>query len=101
MNHPPKFDHMRWLFETKGTYSYSNVVWPKDGYGGGSDKDGHGGGSGANGYESPSDFGEKSKAFDSESWGFCCNYQSLQTTHCNSFGGPWIVSDMEKLSFES
>ncbi|KAF5175908.1 Cellulose synthase-like protein d2 [Thalictrum thalictroides] len=25
------FDHNRWLFETKGTYGYGNVIWPKDG----------------------------------------------------------------------
>lgn len=48
------FDHTRWLFETKGTYGYGNAVWPKDGYGIGS------GGSG-NGYETPPEFGERSK----------------------------------------
>ncbi|XP_050203738.1 cellulose synthase-like protein D5 [Mercurialis annua] len=52
LNHPPEFDHTRWLFETKGTYGYGNAVWPKDGYGGGS---------GANGYEPPPDFGERSR----------------------------------------
>ncbi|CAK9322278.1 unnamed protein product [Citrullus colocynthis] len=51
-NHPPDFDHARWLFETKGTYGYGNAVWPKDGYGFGS---------GANGFEHPPDFGEKSR----------------------------------------
>ncbi|XP_057721719.1 cellulose synthase-like protein D5 [Arachis stenosperma] len=35
-NHPPDFDHNRWLFETKGTYGYGNAVWPKDGHGAGS-----------------------------------------------------------------
>ncbi|XP_065860409.1 cellulose synthase-like protein D5 [Euphorbia lathyris] len=50
-NHPPEFDHTRWLFETKGTYGYGNAVWPKDGYGG----------SGANGFDHPPDFGEKCK----------------------------------------
>ncbi|TYI51057.1 hypothetical protein E1A91_D12G148600v1 [Gossypium mustelinum] len=49
-NHPPDFDHTRWLFETKGTYGYGNALWPKDGYG-----------SGANGFENPPDFGERSK----------------------------------------
>ena len=24
-NHPPDFDHTRWLFETKGTYGYGNA----------------------------------------------------------------------------
>ncbi|KAF2304744.1 hypothetical protein GH714_037794 [Hevea brasiliensis] len=52
MNHPPDFDHTRWLFETKGTYEYGNAVWPKDGYGAGS---------GANGFEHPPDFGERSR----------------------------------------
>ncbi|KAJ9187827.1 hypothetical protein P3X46_003243 [Hevea brasiliensis] len=52
MNHPPDFDHTRWLFETKGTYGYGNAVWPKDGYGAGS---------GANGFEHPPDFGERSR----------------------------------------
>ncbi|XP_047174533.1 cellulose synthase-like protein D5 [Vigna umbellata] len=47
-NHPPEFDHTRWLFETKGTYGYGNAVWPKDGYG-------------ANGFEPPPDFGKKAK----------------------------------------
>ncbi|GAU11266.1 hypothetical protein TSUD_342570 [Trifolium subterraneum] len=47
-NHPPDFDHTRWLFETKGTYGYGNAVWPKDGYG-------------SNGYEPPPDFGRKSR----------------------------------------
>lgn len=47
-NHPPDFDHTRWLFETKGTYGYGNAVWPKDGYG-------------ANGFEPPPDFGEKAR----------------------------------------
>ena len=51
-NHPPDFDHARWLFETKGTYGYGNAVWPKDGYGFGS---------GANGFDHPPDFGEKSR----------------------------------------
>ncbi|XP_015892030.2 cellulose synthase-like protein D5 [Ziziphus jujuba] len=51
-NHPPDFDHNRWLFETKGTYGYGNAVWPKDGYGVGS---------GANGFEHPPDFGERSR----------------------------------------
>jgi 1,4-beta-D-xylan synthase len=51
-NHPPDFDHARWLFETKGTYGYGNAVWPKDGYGFGS---------GANGFENPPDFGERSR----------------------------------------
>ncbi|KAK8980991.1 hypothetical protein V6N11_059681 [Hibiscus sabdariffa] len=51
-NHPPDFDHTRWLFETKGTYGYGNALWPKDGYGLGS---------GANGFENPPDFGERSK----------------------------------------
>lgn len=51
-NHPPDFDHTRWLFETKGTYGYGNAVWPKDKYGTGS---------GANGYEHPPDFGEKTR----------------------------------------
>ncbi|XVE77565.1 hypothetical protein DITRI_Ditri13aG0073600 [Diplodiscus trichospermus] len=51
-NHPPDFDHTRWLFETKGTYGYGNAVWPKDGYGVGT---------GANGFEHPPDFGERSK----------------------------------------
>lgn len=51
-NHPPDFDHTRWLFETKGTYGYGNAVWPKDGYGAGS---------GANGFEHPPDFFEKRK----------------------------------------
>lgn len=51
-NHPPDFDHTRWLFETKGTYGYGNAVWPKDGYGAGS---------GANGFEHPPDFGEKTR----------------------------------------
>lgn len=48
-NHPPEFDHTRWLFETKGTYGYGNAVWPKDGYGG------------SNGYEPPPDFGERAR----------------------------------------
>ncbi|GMH28183.1 hypothetical protein Nepgr_030026 [Nepenthes gracilis] len=26
-----EFDHNRWLFETKGTYGYGNVMWPKEG----------------------------------------------------------------------
>lgn len=47
-NHPPDFDHTRWLFETKGTYGYGNAVWPKDGYG-------------ANGFEPPPEFGEKAR----------------------------------------
>lgn len=47
-NHPPEFDHTRWLFETKGTYGYGNAVWPKDGYG-------------ANGFEPPPDFGKKAR----------------------------------------
>ncbi|TKY61743.1 Cellulose synthase protein D5 [Spatholobus suberectus] len=47
-NHPPDFDHTRWLFETKGTYGYGNAVWPKDGYG-------------ANGFEAPPEFGEKAR----------------------------------------
>jgi len=47
-NHPPDFDHTRWLFETKGTYGYGNAVWPKDGFG-------------SNGYEPPPDFGKKSR----------------------------------------
>ncbi|CAJ2631962.1 unnamed protein product [Trifolium pratense] len=47
-NHPPDFDHTRWLFETKGTYGYGNAVWPKDGFG-------------SNGYEPPPDFGRKSR----------------------------------------
>lgn len=51
-NHPPDFDHARWLFETKGTYGYGNAVWPKDEYGFGS---------GANGFEHPPDFGERSR----------------------------------------
>ena len=51
-NHPPDFDHTRWLFETKGTYGYGNAVWPKDGYGAGS---------GANEFEHPPDFGEKTR----------------------------------------
>ena len=51
-NHPPDFDHTRWLFETKGTYGYGNAVWPKDGFEVGS---------GANGFEHPPDFGERSK----------------------------------------
>ncbi|XP_022984024.1 cellulose synthase-like protein D5 [Cucurbita maxima] len=51
-NHPPDFDHARWLFETKGTYGYGNAVWPKDGYGFSS---------GANGFEQPPDFGVKSR----------------------------------------
>ncbi|GMI98860.1 CELLULOSE SYNTHASE LIKE D5, cellulose synthase-like D5, SALT OVERLY SENSITIVE 6 [Hibiscus trionum] len=51
-NHPPDFDHTRWLFETKGTYGYGNALWPKDGFGLGS---------GANGFENPPDFGERSK----------------------------------------
>ncbi|KAI4349706.1 hypothetical protein L6164_010267 [Bauhinia variegata] len=51
-NHPPEFDHTRWLFDTKGTYGYGNAVWPKDGYGAGS---------GANGFEAPPDFGEKTR----------------------------------------
>ncbi|XP_028781952.1 cellulose synthase-like protein D5 [Neltuma alba] len=51
-NHPPDFDHTRWLFETKGTYGYGNAVWPKDGYGAGS---------GANGFENPPDFTEKTR----------------------------------------
>ncbi|KAJ8631960.1 hypothetical protein MRB53_025296 [Persea americana] len=25
------FDHNRWLFETKGTYGYGNVMWPEEG----------------------------------------------------------------------
>lgn len=52
-NHPPDFDHTRWLFETKGTYGYGNAVWPKDGY--------VGGGGGGNGFEPPPDFGEKAR----------------------------------------
>ncbi|KAJ9171766.1 hypothetical protein P3X46_015084 [Hevea brasiliensis] len=52
LNHPPDFDHTRWLFETKGTYGYRNAVWPKDGYGAGS---------GANGFEHPPDFEERSR----------------------------------------
>ncbi|KAF2304732.1 hypothetical protein GH714_037740 [Hevea brasiliensis] len=52
MNHPPDFDHTRWLFETKGTYEYGNAVWPKHGYGAGS---------GADGFEHPPDFGERSR----------------------------------------
>ncbi|KAM6541487.1 hypothetical protein CsatB_005934 [Cannabis sativa] len=51
-NHPPDFDHTRWLFETKGTYGYGNAVWPKDGYGTGS---------GTNGFEHPPDFGERTR----------------------------------------
>lgn len=51
-NHPPDFDHARWLFETKGTYGYGNAVWPKDGYAVGS---------GSNGFEHPPDFGERSR----------------------------------------
>jgi 1,4-beta-D-xylan synthase len=51
-NHPPDFDHTRWLFETKGTYGYGNAVWPKDGYGVGS---------GGNGFEQPPEFGERSR----------------------------------------
>lgn len=51
-NHPPDFDHTRWLFETKGTYGYGNAVWPKDGFGVGS---------GANGFEHPPDFGERNR----------------------------------------
>ncbi|RDX92133.1 Cellulose synthase-like protein D5, partial [Mucuna pruriens] len=47
-NHPPDFDHTRWLFETKGTYGYGNAVWPKDGYG-------------ANGFEPPPEFREKAR----------------------------------------
>lgn len=47
-NHPPDFDHTRWLFETKGTYGYGNAVWPKDGCG-------------ANGFEPPPEFGEKAR----------------------------------------
>ncbi|KAK7337495.1 hypothetical protein VNO77_18072 [Canavalia gladiata] len=47
-NHPPDFDHTRWLFETKGTYGYGNAVWPKDGYG-------------SNGFEPPPEFQEKSR----------------------------------------
>ena len=49
-NHPPDFDHTRWLFETKGTYGYGNALWPKDGYGAES---------GSNGFEHPSDFGDR------------------------------------------
>ncbi|KAK4273248.1 hypothetical protein QN277_021688 [Acacia crassicarpa] len=52
-NHPPDFDHTRWLFETKGTYGYGNAVWPKD--------DGYGAGSGATGFENPPDFREKTR----------------------------------------
>lgn len=48
-NHPPDFDHNRWLFETKGTYGYGNALWPKDG------------GFGSNGFEPPPDFEEKTK----------------------------------------
>ncbi|KAK7396931.1 hypothetical protein VNO78_18094 [Psophocarpus tetragonolobus] len=47
-NHPPDFDHTRWLFETKGTYGYGNAVWPKDGYG-------------ASGFEAPPEFAEKAR----------------------------------------
>uniref|UniRef100_I1NBA2 Cellulose synthase-like protein D5 n=1 Tax=Glycine max TaxID=3847 RepID=I1NBA2_SOYBN len=47
-NHPPDFDHTRWLFETKGTYGYGNAVWPKDGYG-------------PNGFDPPPEFGEKAR----------------------------------------
>ncbi|GAV57006.1 Cellulose_synt domain-containing protein [Cephalotus follicularis] len=50
-NHPPDFDHTRWLFETKGTYGYGNAVWPKDGYGVGS--------ASSNGFDHPPDFGER------------------------------------------
>lgn len=53
-NQAGDFDHTRWLFETKGTYGYGNAVWPKDGYGIGS-------GGGGNGYETPPEFGERSK----------------------------------------
>lgn len=53
-NQAGDFDHTRWLFETKGTYGYGNAVWPKDGYGIGS-------GGGSNGYETPPEFGERSK----------------------------------------
>ncbi|KAG6700068.1 hypothetical protein I3842_08G093200 [Carya illinoinensis] len=51
-NHPPDFDHTRWLFETKGTYGYGNALWPKDGYGVGS---------GTNEFEHPPDFGERTR----------------------------------------
>ncbi|KAK1291147.1 Cellulose synthase-like protein D5 [Acorus calamus] len=57
VNHPPDFDHTRWLYETKGTYGYGNAVWPKDGYGSG----GGGGEFGINGFEDPPDFGEKNR----------------------------------------
>ncbi|KAF7042893.1 hypothetical protein CFC21_052375 [Triticum aestivum] len=32
---PADFDHARWLFETKGTYSYGNALWPENEHGGG------------------------------------------------------------------
>ena len=32
---PTDFDHARWLFETKGTYSYGNALWPENEHGGG------------------------------------------------------------------
>lgn len=52
VNHPPDFDHTRWLYETKGTYGYGNAVWPKDGYGSGS---------GFNEFENPPNFGERTR----------------------------------------
>jgi cellulose synthase-like protein len=39
INKSGKFDHNRWLFETKGTYGYGNAIWPQDGV----DDDGDGG----------------------------------------------------------
>ncbi|XP_008800063.2 cellulose synthase-like protein D2 [Phoenix dactylifera] len=37
-----EFDHNRWLFETKGTYGYGNVIWPDENDDGNGNGGGHG-----------------------------------------------------------
>eukprot|EP01018_Ginkgo_biloba_P032303 Gb_10544 [translate_table: standard] len=50
-NQASKFDHTRWLYETKGTYGYGNAVWLKEGYAG----------EGFIGSMNPPNFGERSR----------------------------------------